>query len=179
MFSRASRLRLNLAVTPAASSYAGIRIDGSFRKSTPTSIRAFWPSVARARVRNRRAAGGSRLPMVEPGKNPSRRMPFTAAGRTTGSMKSAATGKIDSCVRCRIRWRIRDSASAAMSIGTYAENLGWRSASVRLNSISALVSSLAPYSTRTAGGSAAAATSGATRRSRASSVGSGNTRAVR
>ena len=67
------QIRLNAAVTPCASSYAGSRIAGSLRRSTPTRNRESpTQRLCAPAAGSGVASGGSRLPMVEPGKNPSR-----------------------------------------------------------------------------------------------------------
>ena len=50
------------------------------------------PSMRPAWRRNAQASCGSKLPMVDPGKNPTRGMPAIAAGSSNGSVKSASTG---------------------------------------------------------------------------------------
>ena len=65
---RASRLRLNAALTPRRSLYAGQTIDSSLSRSKP--IRRPPPSpTSRAIVQSKLvAARGRKLPIVEPGK---------------------------------------------------------------------------------------------------------------
>ena len=50
------------------------------------------PRIVRALRRNPQASCGSKFPSVEPGKNPTFGIAFTAAGSANGAVKSAVTG---------------------------------------------------------------------------------------
>ena len=68
---------------------------------------------------NAHASCGSKLPIVEPGKNPTRGMPLIAIGNSNGLLKSAATGSMATpgySLRSSTAWRSRKSAE--MSTGT-------------------------------------------------------------
>ncbi len=86
---------------------------GPHRAGTTTSA----PSDIRAEARNAVAAAGSRLPIVEPGKNPMRGEP--SGGSCSGCMKSATTGTTVrlGCV-CAKRDCMARRAGAATSIDT-------------------------------------------------------------
>src|ERR1700722_16349986 len=99
-------------------------MSGAFSRSTPTISTDPLPRMAPARRRNLQASCGSKLPIVEPGKNPARGNAAISAGNSVSVVKSATTGMIDRCGKSR-RSRAASSRrkSPEISTGTYASTL--------------------------------------------------------
>ena len=94
----------------------GVQHRGSFRRSTPTSMRAAMP---RDIERNACASSRVRLPIVEPGKYTTLGMP-RRTGMSIGREKSPSSGWMRRPGNSRARRRAAaSSASCEMSIGTY------------------------------------------------------------